>query len=123
MSFGRRGGGGGGPRNQITDPDGYAMRLMREQMAMQAKLQREQEARMRENARLERIENERLQQEAAARRAGVIAEERRRETATFLEQTAQARVDKGEITLGEAGLNLDMPVIERPAYEREIRPL
>jgi hypothetical protein len=122
MSFGG-GGGNRGPSGQITDPDAYAMRLMREQMAMQAKLQREQEARMRENARLERIENERLQQEAAARRAGVIAEERRRETATFLEQTAQAKVDKGEITLGEAGLNLDMPVIERPAYEKEIRPL
>lgn len=122
MSFGG-GGGNRGPRNQISDPNAYAMRLMREQMAMQAKLQIEQEERMRENARLERIENERLQQEAAAKRAGVIAEERRRETATFLEQTAQAKVDKGEITLGEAGLNLDMPVIERPAYEREIRPL
>ena len=122
MSFGG-GGGNRGPSGQIQNPDDYVRRLMQEQMAMQSRLQREQEARMRENARLERIENERLQQEAAARRAGVIAEERRRETATFLEQTAQAKVDKGEITLGEAGLNLDMPVIERRAYEQETRPL
>ena len=122
MSFGG-GGGNLGPRNQVQDPDAYVMRLMQEQMAMQSRLQREQEARMRENARLERIENERIQQEAAARRAGEIAEERRRETAAFLEQTAQAKVDKGEITQGEAGLNLAMPTIERPAYEQEMRPL
>jgi hypothetical protein len=121
--IGGGGGGGGGPAGQIQDPVKYQMNIMREQMAIQRKLQIEQEQRMRENARLDRIEAERAQEEAARRRGSVVAEEQKQQAAVFLETTGQATAGKGEMGLGEAGLNLEMPTIERPAYETEIRPL
>lgn len=118
----RRYGGGGGGRAPQVDYEAQMRRqeeMFQRQMEIQARFQREAEDRMRSERERERqAEFFRRQQQAEMKKERLESEEGQ-ESALTQEMTGQI---KGEMTEFGGGFNLDMPTIERPGYEQEIRP-
>lgn len=115
----RYGGGGRAPQVDYEAQMRRQEEMFQRQMEIQARFQREAEDRMRSERERERqAEFFRRQQQAEMKKERLENEEGQ-ESALTQEMTGQV---KGEMTEFGGGFNLDMPTIERPGYEQEIRP-
>jgi len=113
------GGGGGAPKVDYEAQMRRQEEMFQRQMEIQSRYQREAEDRLRVERERERQMEYLRRQEQASIKEEQMKKEEGQESALTQEMTGQV---KGEMTEFGGGFNLDMPTIERPGYEQEIRP-